>query len=1309
MTEITMELLLDHYPVFEANQVLTSGHLNDSFDYVEQQERLTRSHLIGIGIVCGLEITLSGSAIALSKGCGVTSEGYLIIEPDDVSFVASRSYTLPPDVDYPQFRSGTNQFALWELFEAGTPNTTPLNSPPDFLSDKAVLLFLELKKAPLRNCSPNNCDDKGSQVTVTVRRLLIARKDLDSIIARGSALGSGLTAKDIDAALSERLNLPDLRPHRFDVINSNPVTSNNVYTSFLDMIRTDKLAQATGDALTAAYTAFQPLLARSYPTNPFAHFIATYGFLDTAPTSARQVEFLQYYSDLFDDLLRAYDELRWKALDLICACCPDDGLFPRHLMLGLLNPGTVAQPEDYRQGFLGSPATGDCASETEEVLQIFARLVEMAASFTNAPPLPKGDGSRDLDPQIRITPSIIGCCAKKLESKAIPYYFGQNGTPPLYQLWSPTKTRRRRAYQNLSYNADLYTNPSAPPFITDPLRYDIEPYNFLRVEGHLGKDYQVALRSLLTLKARYRLPIEIIAVRTGEYDDSQPIDLTKESARFQDLDALYEALRGDLMSELAEGVMQLYDRTIPAITELTLNAGKPKLPLLVQHAPHYSYSANSVGAWYENYLTRFETQGYIDVDQNAVTPSAVLLVYCTLFAGTTPPEASAYPNVVAIYYISKLFEILPTTLSAFNYADFENKYQDLMALIRYFRSDAIASVTPDLKNFLPEEEFIDLCEGILFGCKLDALKAVQDEYTRRIGDLKRLSFLSGFLQQHPGVQHKAGVPLGGTFILVYHGTPASTVSDSSISVNFGVLRNLLGVAPVGAALDSRNVSALTQAISSIGANRSLISDNNVGRLVGWLTGQVPLPVVTGPAMKTDPAAEIIDQTVDSLEGGRVIADFFLPYPVSCGCPGAQYVLPKVLPTFVISVACTAADGNATATISAKGGVPPYDVAVDGNPYQALSGPLQLAAGTHSIMLRDTDGTETLAQTISVPLPITIGTPTFTCTDNRYTATASVAGGTPPYQVNGKAAPNAVVVTDATASGTAVSVTVTDSKGCTATAQFTHTCPPPCTLPCAGIALNRGFRFFLPDLDPNNPYKSFALNGVTFMVDSQPGKSVNLSAPVAQIIRATANQLAAGGFVSVVDGWIKAINDLIASNPDLQQAGKAQWLTLAYKTVGPGRPGLLSIEYFECLTFNIEFDVTYARARDSGDTKANVSYSPAGTSIQTGDFTVTIPAFDGTTTDKCADRPVRSNLCPSPSDFSLQIRRTGGNPSNFSVSASVPVSGLTFLWEAQDGTPAMGNGPRFTTRFASSGTKFVTVTGFNTKGCSSTTTISFEVG
>ena len=44
------------YIIFEPDQVLTNDHLNELFDYLDVQERLTRNKLIGIGIVCGLEI-----------------------------------------------------------------------------------------------------------------------------------------------------------------------------------------------------------------------------------------------------------------------------------------------------------------------------------------------------------------------------------------------------------------------------------------------------------------------------------------------------------------------------------------------------------------------------------------------------------------------------------------------------------------------------------------------------------------------------------------------------------------------------------------------------------------------------------------------------------------------------------------------------------------------------------------------------------------------------------------------------------------------------------------------------------------------------------------------------------------------------------------------------------------------------------------------------------------------------------------------------------------------------------------------------
>ena len=58
------------YIVYEPDQVLTNDHLNETFNYLDQQNRWTRNKLIGIGIVCGLDIVLNPGVIEITQGCG---------------------------------------------------------------------------------------------------------------------------------------------------------------------------------------------------------------------------------------------------------------------------------------------------------------------------------------------------------------------------------------------------------------------------------------------------------------------------------------------------------------------------------------------------------------------------------------------------------------------------------------------------------------------------------------------------------------------------------------------------------------------------------------------------------------------------------------------------------------------------------------------------------------------------------------------------------------------------------------------------------------------------------------------------------------------------------------------------------------------------------------------------------------------------------------------------------------------------------------------------------------------------------------
>src|ERR1044071_4490599 len=101
-----MSSLLNQYPIFENNQVLTSGQLNELVAYLDEQNRVTRAKLLGQGIACGFDLQLNTSVepieLTIFKGMGITSMGFLITEGDCV-VKRYRKYTLPAGSEYLPF------------------------------------------------------------------------------------------------------------------------------------------------------------------------------------------------------------------------------------------------------------------------------------------------------------------------------------------------------------------------------------------------------------------------------------------------------------------------------------------------------------------------------------------------------------------------------------------------------------------------------------------------------------------------------------------------------------------------------------------------------------------------------------------------------------------------------------------------------------------------------------------------------------------------------------------------------------------------------------------------------------------------------------------------------------------------------------------------------------------------------------------------------------------------------------------------------------------------------------------------------
>src|SRR5262245_35941043 len=102
------------YKIFEKDQVLTEEQLNKLADYLDDQQRLTRVALLGVGIFCGLRLSVANNTVTLTKGVGVTTDGDLLRVPADLAYKRFRAYDETAPV-YAPFYDGANMRKVFEL------------------------------------------------------------------------------------------------------------------------------------------------------------------------------------------------------------------------------------------------------------------------------------------------------------------------------------------------------------------------------------------------------------------------------------------------------------------------------------------------------------------------------------------------------------------------------------------------------------------------------------------------------------------------------------------------------------------------------------------------------------------------------------------------------------------------------------------------------------------------------------------------------------------------------------------------------------------------------------------------------------------------------------------------------------------------------------------------------------------------------------------------------------------------------------------------------------------------------------------
>ncbi len=911
------------YPVFESGQVLTSKLLNDLVDYLEQQDRLTRNKLIGIGIVCGLEVGFepAASQIRLTRGCATTSQGYLLVQEESL-LNRFRTYTVPvPKVgEAPQdlvadaryaffFDANGNQLPLWELLQTdftpapGEPAPTPISAA--FLQDKVALLFLERTLESLRNCDVSDCSDKGSEIQFTSRRLLIRQDDAKAILDKEQQLATAPVQRSAHPRYDlDELRIQKINPSAYDI---------DTFFELLQRIQAiaEQAAPKVLQSLKDGYNAYSYLLGDMYPTTTFP----SGPFGDAEYLSNVSDQFLkniflgEYVYDYLLDVVQSHNEFLAAAARFDAECSPNPDRFPRHILLGKVaqrpvafgvdfkpagpaatfNPlqansglGPTTRPAPFRHFFIPSPAFDRANERMQEVRSLHYRTYLLALRY-------KTDGL--LAKEIRITPSKTGDYG--LSDKAIPFYYTFNAGDDLHRTWSFHKTITNEMQRIYSHQL---TDPA-----DHPLEYRMEDHNFYRVEGTVGKGLGQAMTELLRQKRELGLSFGIepvfIGLRVGTDELTTSLNQQAQTraqqallklllCRMRDLDVAFLLLMGFIFYYLYSLLLILRranTRAIagvasaaPAATATAVGAsigavagpvigaagtpigavagpliGAVVRPRVQVVAADSTLQQIRVATYEKGLLSSGLTQDlapdqsiarlYTDIKRQEGTTR--LFEQARAFATQLDPTAN--PDVVAqrIYpYLSLLDateELVQTvrapSLADFDFATFSTRYDGFVQTFDAYRGVMERPGT----DLTPEQTTVNAAlfknySAVLTAGPQAVVTNLISELQKRVQKIAGELLLGAYGKRHPGMEHRGGVPVGGTLVLLY------THKDA-------ILR-------------------------ALGANK-----DTVGKAVISLRQKLVAGGATGQAVTFDAGFAGAPAASDPLDEFVILADFCLPY------------------------------------------------------------------------------------------------------------------------------------------------------------------------------------------------------------------------------------------------------------------------------------------------------------------------------------------------------------------------------------------------------------------------------------------------
>ncbi len=751
--------LFQTYPVFDKNQVLTHNQLNGVVNYLEEQGRMTRSCLIGIGIVCGFMLRLEPASesesgkltLHISKGVGVTSHGFLMTQNDCV-LTKIRSYNADQFGPYRPFQDedsedGEQDVELWELLtedfvdEGSEVEIADLNTLD--LDDKVVLLYLEQFDKNQKSCLSKGCDEIGIDRKLNLRKLLISEDDLQKVLER--------TENEDITLFRKRFELENFtlkRPgfgepfNRFETVK-------DLGKPFRDALEDDDREPLNTIIRnwSEAYAAFRPVLEGEFETDPFSgkeeKLNELLEFFDEQDDYG-----IHYFYGFLQDLTLAWREFRDVSFQLLTQCLPERGLFPRHLLLG--KPDGECIPSQYRQQFIYTPIHDSQKALLNETRMLFRRAVLMTEQFGTDMVV------RSESFETRITPSIEK--QPVLSKRSIPFYYGalqeDNGHGSLLENWNiDQKKRCLGGREILSYH--LHGDGDSSAEAAAPLEYDRSRFSFYRIEGILGKDCSDVLDDIHSMIRTYNLPFDLRAVRIST--DVSVLPAGSSSAEidysngFHDLHEDYFTFRYQLKNWLKTGISVLQ---------------------LIMDLQRSRFADDSFSARVRTVLDESEMRSRVEDNEEL---QEIIRVLIRFMCEQLPPCVDDFVEgfddfkrkyaAAVEYAVRNVLKDLGERFDHVNMgSDFENNLE---------RAQRMIIILNRLGHQLLDLLFFNRLFRIYYSWK-------RREYYHGLTYNRHAITLENFLEEHPGLEHGAGVPPGGTFVLLYDSTddlPQRVVSD----------------------------------------------------------------------------------------------------------------------------------------------------------------------------------------------------------------------------------------------------------------------------------------------------------------------------------------------------------------------------------------------------------------------------------------------------------------------------------------------------------------------------------------------------